>query len=489
MVTLPAGCDVGPLCITLAGLPARMRPADSELPGVTMHKFQLLCDSFIRAIRQGDYQQGDRLPSLRAVCQAHGVSMNTAKKAFHELERQAYIEALPRSGFRVLAGAAPHPLPDAALPLEALLLDSRLPAPLGSPFVNPALIDMRVLNRELSRAMHGYSSVAIHSPVFGLDTLRRQISRHYHAEGVHLHWESLLITCGGMEALALAIQAVLQDGRPPCVAVMLPAFPGALNLLRQLGVAIVALPESPAEQETLLASRPLAALLVMPNFQHPTGQSLSDAGKQSLLDLAHRFDIPVIEDDTYRQLHFAGQAPLPLKAHDRSGLVLHCGSFSKTLAPGYRVGWLEPGRYLNRVRALKLCSTLSSPLPSQLALAELLAGPAVPRLLQKLRRELQQRTRLLRQAVLAHFPAGTQVSAPAGGYLLWVTLPRASDLAALLPGVHAAGLHFAPGSLCLPETAASACNTLRMNASFYTAAAEPLLQQLGRLLGNTAGDL
>ncbi|WP_043648499.1 aminotransferase-like domain-containing protein [Chitinilyticum litopenaei] len=444
------------------------------------HKFRQLADVFVAAFAAGDYQPGDRLPSLRDVCRAHAVSMNTAQKAFHELERLGYIAAVPRAGFRLLSRPAGCGADGAAArSLDELLLDSRLPAPLGSPFVNPALFDLRVLNRELARAIKGYASAANHSPVFGLDTLRRQISRLYLAEGVSLHWENLLITCGGMEALALAIQAVLQDGRPPCIAVMTPAFPGALNLLRQLGVAIVALPEAPAEQEALLTSRPLAALLLMPNFRHASGQCLDDAARQALLALADRFDVPIIEDDTYRALHFGTQAPLPLKAGDRDGRVLHCGSFSKTLAPGYRVGWLEPGRYHERVRALKLCSTLSSPLPSQLALAALLASEQASRLVQPLRRALQQRCSLLRHAVLAHFPAGTQVSEPAGGYLLWITLPAVCDQTALLQRASAVGLHFAPGSLCLPDGQPDACATLRLNASFYTPETEALLQKLG----------
>jgi len=194
--------------------------------------------------------------------------------------------------------------------------------------------------------------------MLGLDQLRRQIARMYHSDGVHLHWENLIVTCGGMEALSLAIQAVVQGISKPCLAVVTPAFPGVLSLIRQLGINVVEVASEPyldlPALGALLQEQAITALLVMPNFQHPSGRCMPEADKQAL----YQHQLAIIEDDTYRALYFADQA------YDRLGLVLHCCSFSKTIAPGYRVGWIEPGRWSDRIRALKFCSSLSSPLPS-----------------------------------------------------------------------------------------------------------------------------
>ena len=434
-----------------------------------MSKFQQLIDFFTLAIEQGDYQLGDKLPSLRSVCQTHQISMTTAKKAFYELERLAYVEAEPRAAFRVIvAGQRKKVDALAAGGFDPLCLLENVAAPWGSPFLNAELIDTRALNRELMRAMAHYPQALNHQPLLGLDQLRRQIARLYHGEGVHLHWENLMITCGGMEALSLAIQAVVQGVSQPCIAVMTPAFPGVLSLIRQLGIAMVEVESDQLEAlAALLQQQTIIALLAMPNFQHPSGRCMAEADKQALLDLAYQYQLPIIEDDTYRALHFAANAPLPLKAYDRLGLVLHCCSFSKTLAPGYRVGWIEPGRWGERIRALKFCSSLSSPLPSQLALAALLAGDLHRRSIDKLRSELQKRVEAMRADILACFPAGTRVDEPAGGYLLWVTLPEPLNFEPILKQALEQGIHFAPGWLCYPHSPPLTRN-LRLNASFYS---------------------
>lgn len=454
------------------------RPVRPQSSPECMSKFQQLIDFFTLAIDRGDYQLGDKLPSLRSVCQTHQVSMTTAKKAFYELERLAYAEAEPRAAFRVIVAGQGRKMDAlAAGEFDPLCLLENVAAPWGSPFINAGLLDTRALNRELMRAMASYPQALNHQPMLGLDQLRRQIARMYHSEGVHLHWENLIVTCGGMEALSLAIQAVVQGISKPCLAVVTPAFPGVLSLIRQLGISVIEVASEPdldlPALGALLQEQAITALLVMPNFQHPSGRCMPEADKQALLDLAYQYQLAIIEDDTYRALHFADKAPLPLKAYDRLGLVLHCCSFSKTIAPGYRVGWIEPGRWSDRIRALKFCSSLSSPLPSQLALAALLAGDLHSRSIAKLRTELQKRTEAMRTDILACFPAGTHVEIPAGGYLLWITLPQAIDLSALLKKALAQGIHFAPGWLCYPQGGPLA-NQLRLNASFYSGQREVL---------------
>ncbi|WP_174873124.1 PLP-dependent aminotransferase family protein, partial [Vogesella oryzae] len=322
-----------------------------------MSKYGQLVQGIISAIERGDYRRGDALPSLRQLMQQHAVSLNTARRAYYELERLGYAEAQPRRGYVVAADAG--------------TAGDQLIAPLGAPFPHPALYDTRALSHAFVGAMRHYHEALAEPALAGLPALRRQLARQAAAEGWELHADEVLITCGGMEALSLAIAAVTHGVVRPTLAVLLPAFPGLLGWLAEHGVAL--LPLLPAADGTL-DTAPLAAALargevqgiaLMTAFAHPHGRCLPEAVRQQLLALAAQYDVAVIEDDAYRQLGFAEPMPQPLRAADSTGRVLLCGTFSKSLAPGYRVGWLLPGRYAALARRLKLAQTLASPLPNQ----------------------------------------------------------------------------------------------------------------------------
>ena len=131
-----------------------------------------------------------------------------------------------------------------------------------------------------------------------------------------------------------------------------------------------------------------------------------------------------IEDDVYGELYFGSKRPLPAKAFDKKGLVMHCSSFSKCLAPGYRVGWAVPGRFTQNVTRLKLTSTLSASAPAQAALADYLTKGGYDKHLRQLRHLLSVQQSAMIQAVERHFPRGTKATRPDGGYFLWIELPQ-----------------------------------------------------------------
>lgn len=455
-----------------------------------MSKTQHLAQLFRQAIEQGQLHAGDRMPSLRRLCQDHGVSLTTAQRAYAELERQGLLQALPRSGFRV----CPQPLParsTAAEPGQSLRMEhltTALPMPWGCPFINPALINTTQMNRALSRALQDYRSALSSTPVEGFDGLRRELGLHYLSQGIALAGDELLITCGGMEALTLAMRAAVSASGSHSMVVVTPAFPAALDQLHHLGITILpaALSEDgcldlAALDLTLQQQRP-AGIVLMANFQHPTGLLMPEAQKRALVALAERHRVCIIEDDTYRELYFGKQGAAPLKAYDRSGNVLHCSSFSKSLAPGYRVGWIAAGRLSNTVRGLKLCSSLGTPLPSQMALARLLATGQHGDMLERLRASLRGRRDVMQQQIRESFPVGSRLLQPEGGYFQWVILPEGMDSAALLPLAIEQGIHYAPSALFYPQQAPA--NALRLNFSFF----DPLHQRdgialLGALLG------
>ena len=451
-----------------------------------MSKTQQLAQLFRHAIEQGQLRAGDRMPSLRQLCQDHAVSLTTAQRAYAELERQGLVQALPRSGFRVCAPAirSSQPEPPAMQALRMEHLTTALPMPWGCPFINPALINTTPMNRALGRALQDYRSALSSTPLEGFDGLRRELGLHYLSQGIALNGDELLITCGGMEALTLAMRAAVSASGSQSMVVVTPAFPAALEQLRHLGIAI--LPAALSEQgcldlsaleNTLREQRP-AGIVLMANFQHPTGLIMPEAQKRALVALAEQYRVCIIEDDTYRELYFGTQGATPLKAYDRSGTVLHCASFSKSLAPGYRVGWIAAGRLSDTVRGLKLCSSLGTPLPSQMALARLLATGQHGDMLTRLRASLRQRRDAMVQQIMESFPAGSRLLRAEGGYFQWVVLPEGLDAAALLPLAIEQGIHYAPATLFYPHVVSA--NALRLNFSFF----DPLHQREGvALLG------
>ena len=165
----------------------------------------------------------------------------------------------------------------------------------------------------------------------------------------------------------------------------------------------------------------------MLNFANPTGSRLSDPRKKELLQLLRRHQVPLIEDDVYGELYFDRQAPLCSKAADSDGLVMHVSSFSKCLAPGYRLGWVAAGRYAEAIRRQKLATSLATSVPVQIAIADYLRQGGFDKHLRQLRRRLAEQEATLVAAVERHFPDGTRLARPQGGYFLWLELPPQVD--------------------------------------------------------------
>jgi DNA-binding transcriptional MocR family regulator len=197
----------------------------------------------------------------------------------------------------------------------------------------------------------------------------------------------------------------------------------------------------------LLARQTVAACWFMPSFQNPLGALMPVARRQALVALLAQHGVPLIEDDVYGELHAGARRPPPAKTFDQQGGVLHCSSFSKCLAPGYRVGWAAAGRYAPQVERLKMMTSLATAIPPQLAVADYLAQGGYDRHLRRLREALAAQQAHALKLVERHFPAGTRVTRPEGGYFLWLELPPEVDALALHQRGRACAISTAPGVL------------------------------------------
>jgi len=441
------------------------------------------------------------VPSVRYASQTHGVSPSTVFQAYYLLERRGLIRARPRSGYFVNAHA-PRQFsePQALQPVSEStdvdvsglvfsILDSIKDPntiPFGSAFPSPELFPLQRLSRSLasaSRSMDPRMVVTDLSP--GNPQLRRQIALRYMVGGLMLPMEELLITNGALEALNLCLQAVTQPG--DLVAIEAPAFYACLQVLERLKLKAVEIPVHPREGMDLgvlaqtLEKHPVKAVWCMTNFQNPVGASMPEAKKQALVELLARHQVPLIEDDVYAELYYSQQAPKPAKAFDTQGLVMHCGSFAKSLAPGYRIGWVAAGRFAQKIERLKLMTSLCASMPAQAAIADYLQHGGYDRHLRKLRYALEGQQANMLAAIARHFPAQTRVSQPSGGYFLWLELPEQMDALKLFHMALAQGISIAPGPIFSPTRRFGNCIRLNYGSPWHDGA-ERAMETLGRII-------
>ena len=426
-----------------------------------------LAEKTAALIAEGVLRPGDRLPSVRQTCRIHGIAPVTVTQAYHLLESRGLIEARPKSGYFVRARLGQSlPEPEMTRPVGHStqlavsdfifeILDSvKDPAvvPLGSSFPSPYLFPLDKLGRFLAAAarhLDPQSTITDLPP--GNDELRRQLSLRYLAHGASVSPAEIVITSGAMEGINLCLQAVTRPG--DLIAIESPTFYAGLQASERLGLKVIEIPTHPREGisltalEDALRHHPIKACLFMLNFANPTGSLVPDERRKALVELLDRHDVPLIEDDVYAELHFGPHAPLCSKAVDPNGRVMHVSSFSKCLAPGYRIGWIAAGRYATLIQRQKLSTSLATTVPVQIAMADYLKQGGYENHLRHLRRSLAAQEAMLVEAVEAHFPEGTRLARPQGGYFLWLELPRTVDALLLHRQALVQGISIAPGPI------------------------------------------
>lgn len=466
-----------------------------------MHIYDRLALDIEQRIRDGVLRSGDQLPSVRKACKVQRLSPSTILKAYYLLESRGLIEARPQSGYyvrpRLLTGL---PEPEMTRPVGdstdlnvsdfifEILESVKDPAvvPFGSSFASPYLYPLDKLGRFLAAAARNLNPRATITDLPpGNEELRRQIALRYLANGISMQLGEIVITNGAMEALNLCLEATTSPG--DLVAIESPAFHASLQMIERRGLRVIEIPTHPrtgvslTALEDALRHHPVKACLLMLNFQNPMGSRVPDESRRELIGLLQRHDIPLIEDDTYAELYFGRDAPLPTKALDSSGLVLHVSSFSKSLAPGYRVGWVAAGRYAQIIRRLKFSASLATTIPVQIALADFLKQGAFDTHLRRLRGALEVQEASMAAAIERHFPAGTRITRPRGGYFVWVELPPATDALALHRRALNAGISIAPGPIFSPKREYGNC--IRLNFGHpWSEEIEQAMLRLGQMM-------
>jgi DNA-binding transcriptional MocR family regulator len=466
--------------------------------------YEQLAAELGQAIERGILRPGERLPSVRRLAEDRAISIATVVQAYVLLENDGLVEVRPKSGHfvrrRSEGVAEPRPprcspqptrvsvsVSDAVARLLAAMRDPSI-IPLGSAHLLDQVLPVAAVNRIMSTlARESRGAGARYDVPPGLITLRRQLARRSIKWGLALDEDDFVTTIGATEGLMLGLRAIAKPG--DAVAVESPAYFGVLQAIEGLGMRAVEVPANPRtgidldELDAVLKAGGVRGVVVSPNVSNPLGAVMPDDAKLRLVRLAVRHDVPVIEDDVYGDLVFDGTRPRPLRAFDHDGRVLLVGSVSKTIAPGYRVGWIAPGRYAETVERLKFSSTLANPTLTQMAIAEFLASGGYDRHLRRLRALLSGHVDKYRDAIAAAFPDGTRVSAPRGGFVLWVELPSGCDALAIQARALDHGIAIAPGPMFSPRNRFT--NFLRISCGSPMA---PRIEGAIRTLGEIAAD-
>ncbi|MPS42172.1 MAG: PLP-dependent aminotransferase family protein [Pseudomonas sp.] len=466
-----------------------------------MKRYEKFADEIAELIRTGVLGPGEKVPSVRHASRTYGVSPSTVFQAYYLLEDRGLIQARARSGYFVREHAK-RPLHEPELTAHAaqttevdvselvfsVLASLKDPhtVPFGSAFPSPDLFPLPRLAKSMAHALRRLSPHEIIADMTaGNADLRRQIALRYMVSGVMLPMEELVISNGAMEALNLCLQCVTQPG--DLVAIESPTFYACLQVLERLQLKAVEIPVHPREGIDLgalsdsLKQLPIKACWFMSSLQNPLGASMSETKKQALYDLLVEHQVPLIEDDVYAELYFGSHPPKPVKSFDREGLVMHCSSFSKSLAPGYRIGWVAGGRYAEQIARLKLMTTISPSVPAQAALADYLQHGGYDRHLRKLRHALEMQQSAMLASAARHFPASTRVTRPSGGYFLWFEFPERLDSLQLLRLALAQGISLAPGPIFSASQGFRHCARLNYGHP-WNPRSEQAMEVLGRLV-------
>lgn len=467
--------------------------------------YEQIADRVTTMVGQGTFLPGDRIPSVRSLSRQFKVSVSTVLHAYALLEDRGLIEVRPQSGYYIRPHRAaplqeptidrPHLRPTNVDTGELALMiyrDAGDPdlVQLGAAIPDLQNLPVDRLIRMLSSETRRYQgrSLSYERPA-GCLSLRKLIARRMIAAGCALSPDEILVTNGCTEAVSLALRAVCNPG--DTVLVESPTFFNTLQTIASLGLKTLEIPAHPQHGPSLdtirfaLETHRVGACLLINNFSNPLGSLLPDDAKQELVRLLERHDVPLIEDDIYGDLPLGSNRPTVAKAYDRSGRVLLCSSFSKTIAPGYRVGWIAPGRYFAAVERLKAVTSLTTAVPPQLAIAEFLASGGYDAHLRRLRRIYGRQLGLISRAIGERFPAGTRISSPEGGFVLWVEMPEQVDAVQLYELARERGITFAPGPLFSARSGAYR-NFLRLSAAFWSERVEAGIATLGALAHDLA---
>ena len=431
------------------------------------HLYLQVADGIEKMIADDILKIGDKLPSVRVLSEEYGISMGTAFQAYYLLEGKGLIESRPKSGYYVRFNhrrfpdvprmQEPEPINNETTVREMIVKVYHSIAATDLIDFAHAIPDIKLLpaaklNKSVVHALRNTRNNGIGYEHFqGNIELRKQIAKLAFNWGGKIRPEEVVVTSGCIEALVLCLRAVTKPG--DMVAVERPAYFGLYQTIESMGLKVVEICSDGVAGpdieylKKMIKQHPIKACVFVPNFSNPLGSCMPDENKKKLVELITEHNIPLIEDDIYGELYFGKNRPKTCKYFDKKGLVMHCSSISKSLAPGYRIGWAIPGKFIEEVKALKMTHSISSPTLMQTAIAHFLSIGRYEYHLKNLRKALHTQCLRYIQGIVQYFPDDTKISRPQGGFVLWVELNKKVDTFKLCNEALKHNISVAPGRI------------------------------------------
>ncbi|MBL7838733.1 MAG: PLP-dependent aminotransferase family protein [Cyclobacteriaceae bacterium] len=465
------------------------------------HKYIDVSDRIEKLIENGVLKVGDKLLSVRALSKEQGISLSTAFQSYYHLESKGLIEARPQSGYYVKFSRE-HVLdlpkagdpPDDAVPVSIdemissvyhdLNSEKLIHFSLGVPSIE--LLPAAKLTKSVMQAIRdSKTSCMQYEHIQGNLALRRQIARQAFNWGGTPSEEDIVVTAGCVEALSLCIKATTKPG--DAVAIESPTYFAIFQVMESHGLKVVEIPTDPVTGidlnylEQAIPKFDIKACLFVNNFNNPLGSCMPDENKKQLVEMLAKKDIPLIEDDIYGEMYFGKNRPKTCKTFDKKGLVLQCSSFSKSLAPGHRIGWTIPGRYKEKVIRLKRMHTVSTNTLSQAAIAHFLSNGRYELHLRHLRKALHTQSLRYIQAICEYLPDDTKMTRPQGGFALWIELNKKINTYKLHKKALKHNIGIAPGQIFSSQARFENCLRLSYGEPWSTRIEEGI-KTLGKLV-------
>ncbi len=461
-----------------------------------------IADRIGSQINQLVLKTGEKLPSVRALSHEQGISLSTAYKAYVQLEIKGLIEARPKSGYYVRytpTRSFDAVKPETKAPIQKQRNVDEMIAMVHRNFSRDSIIRLSVaapalsllpqarLNKSMMEAIRLSASSCInYDDIQGNEKLRKHIARRSFSWGGDITPDEIVTTQGCMEALVFCLRAVTKPG--DAVAIESPAYFGIFTIVQSLGLKIIEIPSDPVAGidldylEKAIPQQQVKACLFVPSFSNPLGYCMTNERKRCLVELLEKNDVPLIEDDIYGEMYFGKTRPRTCKSYDKKGMVMLCSSVSKSLAPGYRVGWCIPGKFKTQIINLKLMHTLSSASPTHAAIGHFFETGRYDLHMRNLRKALYTQCFRYTQAIAEFFPTDVKVSRPQGGYVLWIEMDKKVNAFELYERALEYKISISPGQIF--STDSRFTNFIRISFGIpYNDEIERSLKILGKLMG------
>lgn len=431
-------------------------------------RFQQVYDAVMAGLREGEWDETGRLPSVRTMAERLGVHRLTVLKAYRKLKEDGVIESRYKSGYytsghrrgkKEASSRSEAPWDYQAQQLyvnRSRLADiHRVPVDfqMSEALIDPNLLPNLFLSQHVKQVFDLYPKVlSTYSTVMGDAELREAMALYFmKRHGILVHTAELMVTTGSQQAIDLVSRALVKPG--DTILIERPTYSPAIDAFLQQNIRLVPIGITPsgydleAVEQAMKRERP-RLFYMNPTFHNPTGFTVSAAQRKALVELAERYQCVLVEDDVYHDIYFSSPPPPPLFFYDTEGYVIYIRSFSKYVAPGLRISFLAARQpVMSGIVPVKALSDNGTPLLNQKIFQHYFFSSRLQEHVAKLRTALQLRKERM-EALLTH--TGWRWTSPDGGLNLWVQLEDGFPVDALLARCLDVSAAFVPGSICDP---------------------------------------